>query len=111
MMFTSKALLNTSRCLVVLISRYGIASAYCCVVKLVTFDPVLRGVTEMGEGSRGLTADLRLNCSSRGLVSLGLVTLGLVTLGVVSVVESRVLKVPSLLQPDYEAFIPTWWDT
>ncbi|GFS08195.1 hypothetical protein ElyMa_006588000 [Elysia marginata] len=50
------------------------------VVKLVTFDPVLRAVTEIGEGSRGLTAGLRLNCSSRGLVSLG----------VVSVVESRV---------------------
>ncbi|GFR94649.1 hypothetical protein ElyMa_002673200 [Elysia marginata] len=50
------------------------------VVKLVTFDPVLRAVTEIGEGSRGLTAGLRLNCSSRGLVSLG----------VVSVVESCV---------------------
>ncbi|GFR81215.1 hypothetical protein ElyMa_000599200 [Elysia marginata] len=41
-----------------------------CVVKLVTFDPVLRGVTEIGEGSRGLTAGLRLNCSSGGLGDL-----------------------------------------
>ncbi|GFS13097.1 retrovirus-related Pol polyprotein from transposon TNT 1-94 [Elysia marginata] len=48
------------------------------VVKLVTFDPVLRGVTEIGEGSRGLTAGPRLKCSAQGLVSLG----------VVSVVES-----------------------
>ncbi|GFS04567.1 phragmoplastin interacting protein 1 [Elysia marginata] len=37
------------------------------VVKWGTFDPVLRAVTEIGEGSRGLTAGLRLNCSSRGL--------------------------------------------
>ncbi|GFS17007.1 hypothetical protein ElyMa_001486900 [Elysia marginata] len=50
------------------------------VVKLVTFDPELRAVAEIGEGSRGLTAGRRLNCSSRGLVSLG----------VVSVVESCV---------------------
>ncbi|GFR61968.1 hypothetical protein ElyMa_001859300 [Elysia marginata] len=41
------------------------------VVKLATFDPVLRGVTEIGGRSRGLTAGPRLNCSSRGLVSLG----------------------------------------
>ncbi|GFR97473.1 hypothetical protein ElyMa_004478500 [Elysia marginata] len=53
-----------------------------CVVKLVTFDPVLSGVTEIGEGSRGLAAGSRLNCSARGLVSHG----------VVSVVESRVTK-------------------
>ncbi|GFR93293.1 hypothetical protein ElyMa_000888600 [Elysia marginata] len=53
------------------------------VVKLVIFDPVLRGVTEIiGGGSRGLTAGPRLNCSSRGLVSLG----------VISVVESCVLE-------------------
>ncbi|GFR62997.1 hypothetical protein ElyMa_001884400 [Elysia marginata] len=52
------------------------------VVKLVTFDPLLRGVTEIGGGSRGLTAGPRLNCSARGLVSLR----------VVSVVESRVTK-------------------
>ncbi|GFS21388.1 hypothetical protein ElyMa_005081000 [Elysia marginata] len=50
------------------------------VVKLVTFDLVLRGVMEIGRGSQGLTAGLRLNCSARGLVSLG----------VFSVVKSRV---------------------
>ncbi|GFS24883.1 hypothetical protein ElyMa_003427900 [Elysia marginata] len=47
------------------------------VVKLVTFDQVLCKVTEIGGGSRGLTAGPRLNCSARGLVS---------------VVESRVTK-------------------
>ncbi|GFR78765.1 leucine-rich repeats and immunoglobulin-like domains protein 2 [Elysia marginata] len=31
-------------------------------------------VTEIGRGSRGLTAGPRLNCSSRGLVSLGVVS-------------------------------------
>ncbi|GFR93077.1 hypothetical protein ElyMa_002633400 [Elysia marginata] len=71
------------------------------VVKLVTFDPVLRAVTEIGEGSRGLTAGLRLNCSSRGLVSLG----------VVSVVESCVKKYLLFYNLTPRPSFPTCWDT